>query len=183
MEPKDWFESASKWDVAKTSYRAPVSAMRLGEVGLVFHPAELFSYHGLAIRRDSPFANTLVVGYTNDFIGYVTGTYNHVGSRYTQLADQEPGTGTLNLNSFGATTIGGPRTQSTFTFDPLLPAYDLINARIGIRHAMWDIAFYVNNLTDEQALLSLDRERGFRARVAFLTNQPRTFGLTTRFDF
>ena len=69
---KDWFESASKWDVIKTSYRAPISAMRLGDVGLIFHPAELFSYYGLAIRRDSPFANTLVTGYANDFIGYVT---------------------------------------------------------------------------------------------------------------
>jgi iron complex outermembrane recepter protein len=120
---------------------------------------------------------------TRDFIGYVTGTYNHVGSRYTQLADQEPGTGTLNLNSFGAHTIGGPLTQSTFTFDPLMPAYDLVNLRLGVRHAIWDIALYVNNLTNEQALLALDRERGLRARVSFLVNQPRTFGLTTRFDF
>jgi len=123
---------------------------------------------------------------TRDFIGYVTGTYNHVGSRYTQLADQEVGVGVVNLLSFeqsGGKTIGGPLTQSTFTFDPLLPAYDLVNVRLGVRHAMWDIALYVNNLTDEQALLALDRERGLRARVSFLVNQPRTFGLTTRLDF
>ena len=119
---------------------------------------------------------------TQDFIGYVSGTYNHVGSRYTQLADQEPGLGTVSLTTFKG-TIGGPLTQSTFTFDPLLPAYDLLNVRLGVRHAIWDIALYVNNLTNEQALLALDRERGLRARVAFLVNQPRTFGLTTRFDF
>ena len=47
----------------------------------------------------------------------------------------------------------------------------------------WDLAFYVNNITDERAFLSLDRERGFLARVGFLTNQPRTYGLTTRVDF
>ncbi len=117
------------------------------------------------------------------FQGYVSATYNHVGSRYTQLADQEAGVGTLNLNSFGANTIGGPLTQSTFTFDPLMPAYDLLNLRFGVRHGFWDIAFYVNNLTDESAYLALDRERGLRARVSFLTNQPRTFGLTSRFDF
>ena len=34
-----------------------------------------------------------------------------------------------------------------------------------------------------RALLSLDRERGFLARVGFLTNQPRTYGVTTRVDF
>ncbi len=89
----------------------------------------------------------------------------------------------MNLNSFGANTIGGPLTQSTFTFDPLMPAYDLVNLRLGVRHGFWDIALYVNNLTDESAYLALDRERGLRARVGFLTNQPRTFGLTSRFDF
>lgn len=117
------------------------------------------------------------------FQGYVSATYNHVGSRYTQLADQEAGVGTLNLLSFGASTIGGPLTQSTFTFDPLMPAYDLLNLRLGVRHGYWDIAFYVNNLTDESAYLALDRERGLRARVGFLTNQPRTFGISSRFDF
>jgi iron complex outermembrane receptor protein len=64
-----------------------------------------------------------------------------------------------------------------------LPAYDILNMRFGIRHGSFDVAFYVNNLTDEQALLSLDRERGTRARIGYLTNQPRTFGLSSRVDF
>ncbi len=115
--------------------------------------------------------------------GYLSASYQHVGSRYTQIADQEPGVGVLNLNSFGANTIGGPLTQSTFTFNPLLPAYDLVNARIGVRHGNWDIAFYCNNVTNERALLSLDRERGFRARVSYIVNQPRTFGINSRVDF
>jgi iron complex outermembrane receptor protein len=115
--------------------------------------------------------------------GYATGTYQHIGSRYTQLADQEPGTGVLDLNSFGANTIGGPLTQSTFTFNPLLPAYDIVNLRLGIRRGIWDIALYCNNLTNKEAFLSLDRERGFRARVSYLTNQPRTFGINSRVDF
>ena len=110
--------------------------------------------------------------------GYVTGNYQHVGSRYTQLVDQEAGVGTISLYP-----IGGPLTQDTFTFDPLLPAYDIVNFRLGVRHGIWDVAFYVNNITDERALLALDRERGLRAREGFLTNQPRTFGVATRFDF
>ena len=44
-------------------------------------------------------------------------------------------------------------------------------------------AFFVNNLFDELALLSFDQERGTRARVGFLTNQPPTFGISTRLDF
>jgi len=119
---------------------------------------------------------------TPDYLGYANATYHHIGSRYTQLADQEPGVGTVNLLALPH-TIGGPLTQNTFTFDPLLPAYDVVNLRFGVRHGLWDIAFYVNNLTDEHALLALDRERGLLARVGFLTNQPRTFGLSTRVDF
>ena len=69
---RSWFESASKWKASRTTYATPLSAMRLGSFGLVFHPAELFSYYGLAIRRDSPFANTVVVGYSDEMIGYVT---------------------------------------------------------------------------------------------------------------
>ena len=64
-----------------------------------------------------------------------------------------------------------------------MPAYDIVNLRLGVRHDNWDLAFYCNNLTDERAFLALDQERGTRARIGYLTNQPRTFGLTTRVDF
>jgi iron complex outermembrane recepter protein len=118
--------------------------------------------------------------------GYVTGTYHHVGSRYTQIDDLAPGFGRIDLNGFEAedgATIGGPLTQSTFTFDSELPAYNLVNLRFGLTRANWDAALYVNNVSDERALLSLDRERGTRARVGYLTNQPRTFGLTLGFNY
>jgi len=118
--------------------------------------------------------------------GYVTGTYHHVGSRYTQIDDLAAGFGRVDLAGFEAedgATIGGPLTQRTFTFDPQLPAYNLVNLRFGVSRASWDAALYVNNITDERALLSLDRERGTRARVGYLTNQPRTFGLTLGFNY
>ncbi|HZI67159.1 MAG TPA: TonB-dependent receptor, partial [Thermoanaerobaculia bacterium] len=83
----------------------------------------------------------------------------------------------------GGATIGGPLTQNTFRFNPELPAYDIINARVGVRFDHFDIAIFGNNLTDERAFLALDRERGLLARVGYLTNQPRTFGITTRIDF
>jgi iron complex outermembrane receptor protein len=118
----------------------------------------------------------------NAWLGYVTGTYQYIGSRFTQIGDQAPGFGLVNLNSFGANTIGGPLTQGTFNFNPELPAYDIANLRLGFLTGKWEFAAFVNNLFDEQALLSLDQERGTRARVAFLVNQPRTFGLTTRIN-
>jgi iron complex outermembrane recepter protein len=114
-------------------------------------------------------------------LAYVTGTYQHIGSRFTQVGDED--LGTLNLLSFGDNTIGAPLTQSTFTYDPELPAYDLVNVRVGLRRSGWDVSLFINNLTDERALLSFDQERGTRARISFLTNQPRSFGISTRIDF
>ena len=114
-------------------------------------------------------------------LAYLTGTYQHTGSRFTQVGDED--LGTLDLLSFGANTIGAPLTASVFRYDPKLPAYDLLNLRVGVRRNKWDVSAYVNNVTDERALLSLDRERGTRARIGYLTNQPRTFGIATRVDF
>jgi iron complex outermembrane receptor protein len=114
-------------------------------------------------------------------LAYVTATYQHTGSRFTQVGDDE--LGTLDLLSFGANTIGAPLTAGTLTYDPKLPGYDVVNLRVGVRRNRWDVSAYVNNVTDERALLSFDRERGTRARIGFLTNQPRTFGISTRLVF
>jgi len=114
---------------------------------------------------------------TNSLEGYLTAAYQYVGDRYTQVADQVPGFGTFSVRSFGDPTI------SSFTFDPLLPAYDTANLRFGVRNDVWEAALFVNNLTDESARLGLDQERGRVARVGFLTNQPRTFGITYRRNF
>ena len=129
----------------------------------------------------------------NTWAGYLTGTYQYIGDRYTQVGDEyltciagapaPCAPATLNLNSFGKNTIGGPLTQSTFTFNPKLPAYNLLNLRVGVLRGRWDTALFVNNVTNETAFLSLDRERGFRARVSYLTNQPRTIGVSTRVNF
>lgn len=115
--------------------------------------------------------------------GYFTGTYQHVGSRFTQIGDQAAGFGTVNLLAFAPNNIGGPLTQSTFTFDPELPSYDILNLRLGVLTGAWDLAFFVNNVTDELALLSLDQERGTLARVSYLVNEPRTFGFSARVSF
>jgi iron complex outermembrane recepter protein len=120
---------------------------------------------------------------TKSWVGYATGVWTHVGDRFTQVGDEDLGSSAaVSLTTFKG-TIGGPLTQTTFTFDPKLPAYDLINFRVGVLMGKWDTALFINNVTDERALLALDRERGFRARVGYLTNQPRTIGISTRVNF
>ena len=53
---------------------------------------------------------------------------------------------------------------------------------IGFLDGRWDVAVFVDNVTDERALLALDQERGTRARVGYLTNPPRSVGVSTRID-
>ncbi len=116
------------------------------------------------------------------WVGYLSGTFQHVGSRFTQIGDQAAGFGMVDLLALSH-TIGGPLTQGTFTFDPELPAYNILNLRVGVLSGVWDIAFFVHNATDERAYLALDQERGTLARVGYLTNPPRRFGIAMRFDF
>ena len=118
------------------------------------------------------------------FVGYLTGVYQHVGDRFTQVGDEDLGNpATQSLVTFAPHNIGGPYTQNFVTFDSKMPAYNIVNLRFGVLKGRWDTALFVNNLTDEKALLALDRERGLRARIAYLTNQPRTFGVSTRVNF
>jgi iron complex outermembrane receptor protein len=73
---------------------------------------------------------------------------------------------------------------SITTIDLKLPSYNLVNLSAGVT---WDsgleVVAYVNNLFDENALLSFDRERGGRARLGYNIGTPRTIGLTARYRF
>ncbi|HET7250732.1 MAG TPA: TonB-dependent receptor [Gemmatimonadales bacterium] len=113
---------------------------------------------------------------------FITGSYQYTGSHYTLIDDEAPGFGTVNLHAL-PNTVGGPLTQSTFTFDPLLPGYSIVNLRLGLSRERWEAAVFATNLTDTRAFLALDRERGTLARVGYLTNQPRAFGVTLRFSY
>ncbi|MCS7237394.1 MAG: neutral/alkaline non-lysosomal ceramidase N-terminal domain-containing protein [Thermoguttaceae bacterium] len=68
---KSWYEDHSRAPWEEQDLLVEIGLLRLGDVALVFHPAELYSYYGLWIRSRSPVAHTLVVGYANDIIGYL----------------------------------------------------------------------------------------------------------------
>ncbi|MGH7672604.1 MAG: TonB-dependent receptor [Gemmatimonadales bacterium] len=128
---------------------------------------------------------------------FLSSSFQHVGSRLTLIDDHGGGFcppsqpncpfGTVYLNTFAPNTIGGPLNgpapDTTFRFDPELPAYNIVNLRVGLIRDAWEVAVYLNNAFDERAFLGLDRERGTRARVGYLTNQPRTGGVTLRFSY
>jgi len=116
----------------------------------------------------------------DDAAAFVGASFQHVGARYTQPSDQEN-----NPRTFvhGLPFGGAPASASTIV-DLRLPAYNYVNLSAGVD---WDnglgVMIYVNNLFDENALLSFDRERGGRARLGFNVGQPRVIGITVRKRF
>jgi neutral ceramidase len=81
----DWFQGNRDRDLQAGQLPITLGAMQIGDVGLLFHPAELYSYYGLAIRRDSPFTETLVVGYADDIIGYLTDPRAYEAGEYAAI--------------------------------------------------------------------------------------------------
>jgi len=51
--------------------KAELQAWRIGDVGIVTTPGEVFNEIGVQIKAASPFAHTFFVGYANDSIGYI----------------------------------------------------------------------------------------------------------------
>jgi len=110
---------------------------------------------------------------------YLSATFQHIGDRFTQPSDQLPGAGDFASGlPFGGAT-GGEVTS----VDLKLDSYEMLNLRAGLRYDAWEVVAYVNNVSDEEADLSFDRERGGRARLGFRTTTPRTMGVTARMFF
>jgi len=119
---------------------------------------------------------------------YVRFTLQYVGSSFTQLGDEEPNFGLISssptrpagsarLIDLGAVDV------TNINFNPELPSYELANLRWGVSTERWEGSVFINNLFDERAFLSVDRERGRSARVGYLTNVPRTYGVNFRVNF
>jgi outer membrane receptor protein involved in Fe transport len=107
---------------------------------------------------------------------YVSAVLQHVGDRFTQPSDQVEGAG----NFVSGLPFGGATGNEVTAVDLELDAYEQLNLSAGIIWSTFEAVVYVNNVTDENAQLSFDRERGGRARLAFRNNQPRTVGITLR---
>jgi iron complex outermembrane receptor protein len=170
------------WDfgIAATYVEAEITETRLGATGTPIAGIREGNRLPTAPEFQASASATYNWPFSPSMDGFVNFTVQHVGSSYTQLADQEPGFGTIAAPNFF--TFGNP-TISSFSFDPELPSYEIGNLRFGLKADTWEAAAFVNNLWDEVAFLSLDRERGARARVAYLTNMPRTYGVQLRVNF
>lgn len=137
----------------------------------------------LASVPETQFAATATYSFPVNFFGgadaYLSGSLQYVGDRITQPSDQVPG-----ANMFvSSLPFGGATGNEVTTVDLELDSYQTLNLRAGLMRDVWEVVLYVNNATDENANLSFNRERGGRARLAYFTNPPRTYGLTFRQRF
>ena len=81
--PASWFQNnygfQSRYEVSAIRTRAglgeseilPAWALSFGDVGMAFVPYEMFDSNGIQIREGSPFAVTVIGGYTNDTRSYI----------------------------------------------------------------------------------------------------------------
>ncbi len=74
---------------------AEIQVIRIGDIALAGIPGELFVELGLEIKRDAPAPYTFIVGYANDYIGYLTtlqawqeGGYEVSPGPWTRVAPQ-----------------------------------------------------------------------------------------------
>lgn len=77
------FEMQEEWRTEPT-FPAPIQAFRLGDVGIVTYPGEIFVEHGLDTKLNSPAARTFVVELANGIVGYVPTREAFVGGGYEQ---------------------------------------------------------------------------------------------------
>ena len=113
---------------------------------------------------------------------FVSGSVQHIGDRFTQPSDQTATQGLPGATGLALGALTGLENPQDLV-DLNLDAYTTLNLSTGLEFDTWTVTAYVNNVTDEEADLSFDRERGGRARLGFNVNQPRTFGVTMRMKF
>ncbi|MBS0367334.1 MAG: TonB-dependent receptor [Proteobacteria bacterium] len=131
------------------------------------------------------------IGYTlplqNSADFFALATVQYVGSSFSQFENEQPGWGQIggagDPNAARLIGYGAPPPGTQFNFNTELPSYTLANFRFGVKTDHWQVAAYVNNIANKTAELALDYERGRSARVGYLTNQPRTYGLYGSYGF
>lgn len=62
----------------------------------------------------------------------------------------------------------------------VMPSYTLLGLRLGVRQAGWRVTAFVDNLTNERAILYINTMAGSNR---YTVERPRTFGVTLEKDF
>ncbi len=85
---EDYYSSLYEETKAPHVLPVEVSVVRVGDTAIVSLPGEVFVEIGLAIRQNSPFLRTMIVGLANDYIGYVPTVEQAAVSGYEVIASR-----------------------------------------------------------------------------------------------
>jgi outer membrane receptor protein involved in Fe transport len=94
--------------------------------------------------------------------------------------------GDWQVTGRAAYSFVGSSYDVAYYFGYKLPSYSLVNARLGLGHANWDAALFVDNLTNKVALISANNtsfQFNIPQVVRYSTNQPRTAGVQVNYKF
>ncbi len=124
--------------------------------------------------------------------GYLSGTAIPDSPKITSsatLRNVQPLSGGLELTSSLSYNYIGERTNApygeTITLNNMnqllvhLPAYGLMNLRVGIKSDEWTVTVFANNLLNKETLLDTQPQINLQsaAFTRYIVNQPRTIGL------
>jgi outer membrane receptor protein involved in Fe transport len=130
--------------------------------------------------------------------GYLSGTAIPDSPKITSsvtLRNVQPLAGGYELTSSLSYNYIGERTNApygeTITLNNMnqllvhLPAYGLMNLRVGIKSDDWTLSLFANNLLDKETLLDTQPQINIQtaAFTRYLVNQPRTIGLDLNYKF
>jgi iron complex outermembrane recepter protein len=174
----DSFQFTLAGSVAKSEFDTTVTDALGSILGGVEKGNRLASVPEFQVAATGTWLFPLSLGVSN-LDGHVSATVHYVGDRITQPSDQVSGAGDF----VSGLPFGGASGNDVTSLDLELDPYTIANLVLGVGDGGWEALLYVTNLTDENADLSFDRERGGRARLGFRTNQPRTYGVTLRKNF
>jgi iron complex outermembrane recepter protein len=132
------------------------------------------------LTQDQPSSNQQFAGHSGDLFPNVPQASGSLFAQYSHPL-------TARLDSFARVDYSYTGRQGT-QFSPLnriynvVPAYNLLGARVGVRNDNWEAALFGKNLLNAYAVNILEEASNLTPR-AVVPLQPLTFGLELRYHF
>ena len=177
LQPLEGLQLGLAGSLVESEFDSTVAAAEGGVLGGVADGNRLASVPQIQLAATIDYAFGVALFGGSELVLHAS--LHHVGDRITQPSDQVAGAGRF----VSGLAYGGATGLEVTELDLELDPYTLIGLRFAVRKDDWEAALHVDNLTDENARLSFDRERGGRARLGFRVNRPRTVGISVRKSF
>ncbi|MEP7245424.1 MAG: TonB-dependent receptor [Gammaproteobacteria bacterium] len=156
------------------------------ELEVEARPARAFTLGGTLawvkaeLTEDQPSTNAPFAGHDGDLFPHVPHLSGSVYAQYERpLTAAFSGVARLDYSHTGAQGTQFARSNPLYN---TIPAYDLVNLRLGMRADSWEATLYGRNLTNEYAANIIQEASDLTPR-AVVPLRPRTVGVEMRYRF